>query len=223
MLAVDWILISHIAAGSLALAGFWGAALARKGSPIHRRAGQLHLLAMVVILVTAVPLSIRFLIAGQTVTAVFFAYLVILVGHSCRTGWRAIRDRRDFAAFAGPAYRIGGLAVTAAGIVVAGIGLANQAWILVAFGALGPLIGSEVLRLVRRGPDAPNWWLRQHFGAMIGNGVATHIAFAQIGLGRILGNLDAEWIQYLGWLGPLALGLAAGFWLERKHRPRVAG
>lgn len=220
---MDWTAMMHIGAGSVALAGFWGAALSRKGSSVHRFAGRFHLVAMLVILVTAVPLTARAFGAGHTVTGFFFLYLIILVAHSCRTAWRAIRDRRDFAAFAGPAYRIGGLAVAVAGTWVLMLGLWHGAWILVAFGALGPVIGRDVLHLVRRGPDAPNWWLRQHFGGMIGNGVATHIAFAQIGLGRVLANLDVAWIQYLAWLGPLAVGLAAGFWLERKHRPRTAG
>jgi hypothetical protein len=57
---------------------------------------------------------------------------------------------------------------------------------------------------------------------MIGNGVATHIAFMQIGLMRLFPELGSTMIQHLAWFGPLAVGIAAGFWLDRRYiRPRA--
>jgi hypothetical protein len=56
---------------------------------------------------------------------------------------------------------------------------------------------------------------------MIGNGVATHIAFLQIGLLRLVPELGATVIQHLAWFAPLAVGIAAGRWLDRRYlRPR---
>lgn len=46
MTAYQTLVACHAAIGTIALAAFWSAAFLRKGSPLHRRAGQLFLLAM---------------------------------------------------------------------------------------------------------------------------------------------------------------------------------
>ena len=54
---------------------------------------------------------------------------------------------------------------------------------------------------------------------MIGNGIATHIAFLAIGLPRVLPQLAGSTLQTLAWLAPLAIGLVVQLVLERRpHR-----
>ena len=48
----------HASVGAIALATFWTAAIARKGTTFHRRIGQAYLLAMTGILATGVPLAL---------------------------------------------------------------------------------------------------------------------------------------------------------------------
>ena len=69
----------------------------------------------------------------------------------------------------------------------------------------------------RRAPRNPRWWLREHFNAMIGNGIAVHIAFVSIGLRSVLAGLDLVVVQYLAWFGPLAVAVVAAVWLNRKY------
>jgi hypothetical protein len=135
--------------------------------------------------------------------------------------WLAIRWKRDFARFTGMGFRIGAGVLTLAGVGVVALGVAAQSWLLVIFGLIGPAGGLEARRLIRNGPSGPNWWIKEHYGAMIGNGVATHIAFLQIGLLRLVPELGATVIQHLAWFAPLAVGIAAGRWLDRRYlRPR---
>jgi hypothetical protein len=47
--------------------------------------------------------------------------------------------------------------------------------------------------------------------------VATHIACLQIGLMRLFPDLGISAIQHLAWFGPLAVGIAAGLWLDRRY------
>ena len=54
---------------------------------------------------------------------------------------------------------------------------------------------------------------------MIGNGVATHIAFLSIGLPKLLPMLSGPVLQNLAWLGPLMLSIIAGIYLNRKYMP----
>ena len=75
---------THIAAGAVALVLFWCAALSRKGSPFHKSCGRVYLIAMVGVIITAVPLSIVLFARGQPVVGTFMAYLVVLVSLTCR-------------------------------------------------------------------------------------------------------------------------------------------
>ena len=209
----------HAWMGALALITFWTAALARKGSQTHRYAGRLFLVAMLGILLTALPLTVATWLRGQVVWATFLAYLVILVAVNCLNAWRAIRFRSDFAGYINPGFRIGALVLGLSGLGVMAVGAVHGAIVLMAFGLVGPLTAWQSLRLIRRGPDDRQWWLRSHFGAMIGNGIATHIAFFQIGLVRLFAELGSAWIINIAWLLPLAIGIIASVILDRRYRP----
>lgn len=211
----------HALVGTVALVTFWTAAMAKKGSPLHKTVGKVYLLAMIGVVVTAVPLALSHALAGQWLGAAFLGYLVILVSHACRLAWTAIRYKRDFARYTGAGYRVSTalLAVSGAGVSV--LGLTYDSLLLIIFGLLGPLNAIGARKLVRQGPQSPKWWLKEHFGAMIGNGVATHIAFLQIGLMRLIPGLGDTIVAHLAWFGPLTLAFVAGFWLDRRYmRPR---
>jgi hypothetical protein len=218
------VLALHVTVGAAALLAFWTAALARKGSAPHRLAGRLYLWAMWAILASAAPLSLGFFGRGQPLTGVFFLYLLVPVGTSVTVAPRAIRLKQDFAAFRGGLYgpltwlQLGsGLAVVAAGAWFSQI-------LLAIFGAVGVALSLRMLRLRRLGAPPAGWWLREHFTAMIANGVATHIAFLGIGLVRLLPHDLAMQLRdlQLAWYAPLAAAGIAGTWLNLQHRRRFA-
>lgn len=214
----------HVVAGCAALVLFWLAALARKGRTLHRRAGQGYLLAMLLVMITAIPLVALAWLRGQVVIALFLGYLVVLVALGCRNAWLAIRFRRQPERYGGPDMLLLAGLVGLVGLLVVAAGLRHGAWILVVFGLIGPLGTLQTLAWVRdrrRGLAlAPGWWLKEHYGAMIGNGVATHIAFFQIGLLRSFPGLDARLVQPLAWFLPLTLAVLAAIWLGRRHARR---
>jgi uncharacterized membrane protein len=216
------VLAVHSAIGAVALCSFWAAGLARKGSGLHRRAGRIYLAAMAAILLTALPLSLSFFGRGDTLRGSFFLYLLVLVGTSVVIAPRAVRLKRDFAAFRGGSYPyLAGLQL-AAGAATVTVGLWARQPLLAVFGSVGVALSLRMLHLRGR-PQAPaGWWLREHFTAMIGNGVATHVAFLSIGLPHLLAADVALRVQalHLAWFGPLAAALAAGTWLNIRHRRR---
>lgn len=215
----------HLLAGMLALLSYWTAALARKGSRPHVFAGRVYLLAMVGIVVSGIPLVARFALDGQSLMASFFGYLLLLVSWTCWCAWRAVRDRRRPERYAGPMYLALSTLVLAAGLAIVALGAVRGAVILVVFGLIGVLAGGGALRVRRRLHDNPRWWLKEHYGAMIGNGVATHVAFMSIGLRALLPGMDGATLTYLAWFGPLAAAVAAGWWLDRRYlrRPVFSG
>lgn len=65
--------------------------------------------------------------------------------------------------------------------------------------------------------ENPRYWLKQHFGSIIDNGVATHIAFLSIGLPKQLLMLSGPLLRNPARLGLLVLAALAGGCLNRRH------
>lgn len=210
-------LFSHIAAGSIALLTFWMAGLIKKGTPRHRKIGQVYLLAMLAVIVTGIPLVLTLIERGQQVGALFLTYLLVLVGNSSWNSWRAIRDRGNRAAYFGGMYWFVVGLTAACGLAMIALGFKVGSPLLQVFGSVGVFGGIGAIRSWRRAPGDPKWWLKEHYGNMIGNGVATHIAFFGIGLRNALPFMDPQVQQMLAWFTPLAGGLVAGWWLNRKY------
>ena len=215
MTTYKFLLFVHGALGVLALVTYWIAALARKGSGPHKLAGKAYVLVMVALLVPAVPLSIRIGMKSP-VFGVFFGYLLLITATALWRGWYAVRRKRDFAAYAGIGYRRLAWANIAGGAAILVLGVAAMQPILMGFSAVGLLGGRGMLGVSRRGPAQPRWWMEQHLGAMIGCGVATHIAFLLVGLPRLLPALSGPGLQTAAWLGPLVLATFARRWLGRR-------
>ncbi|MEH6414666.1 hypothetical protein [Pseudomonas sp. CGJS7] len=209
----------HIAVGALALIGFWSAGLARKGSPLHRRAGQLFLLAMSGIVVTAVPMTLYALHQGKPNTAAFLAYLVVITATGTWAGWRAIADKRDVHRYTGLVYTALAVLSLLSGAAMLGLGLKIGAPLFAGFSSIGLYVGIDMLRKRRmreRLAQQPRWWLVEHYTAMIGNGIAVHIAFLGIGLPRLLPMVDGTALHYAAWFGPLLVAIIAKLWADRR-------
>lgn len=210
---------AHGAIGVLALATFWTAGLARKGSPLHKAAGKAYLVSMALILATTVPMVVVIIARGIAIGP-FLAYLIVITATAAWTSWRAIRDQRDYRAYTGRVYHLLAVLNIASGAAILALGLLQGKVIYVVFALIGLLGGTDMLRSARRPPVDPRWWLREHFRGMIGNGIATHIAFLAIGLPRVLPQVAGPTQQLLAWLGPVAIGVLVRVLLERRYRPR---
>ena len=210
----------HIAAGTVALACFWLAVVLRKGSPMHRLAGRIYLLAMVLVIATGVPLALQFALDGRLPFAAFLGYLLLLVSTTVWLSWRAIRDRAAPARYLGPAYQALAVANPAVGVAILWLGMDRGQPLLAGFSLVGILLGADMLRRRRIIPTQPRWWMEEHYGAMVGNGAATHIAFLAIGAPKLVPALHGPAWFYLAWFGPVLLSVMAKVWLDRRYRVR---
>jgi len=210
----------HVALGCVALVSFWTAGMARKGSPLHVGAGKLYLLAMAGLLAATVPMCWLAWFAGHQKIVVFLLYLLVITITSVWLSWRAIRDKRDWARYVGPFYRaLMWLNLAAgAGIALFGLFVADQMQlIIVSFSLIGISTFVRMRRFTAQPPTEPRWWMREHLNAMLGNGVATHIAFLSIGLPKLLPWLAGPVFQNVAWLAPLGVAALAGVYLSRKY------
>ncbi len=213
------VLHAHLACGLAALPLFWIPAVVRKGSRVHRAAGKLFLLAMLVVIVTGVPLAFRFLAEGRWVFAVFLLYIAVITAMSAGTAWFALRLKRSPARYFGKVYAATAVFMFLSGATVIALGWHFQVWLLFFFGVIGPFLGFRMLRKFRATEHDTNWWLHEHLGGMIGGGIATHVAFGAFGLRRLwpaYATIDGI-AGMLPWLLPVVIGFAASAWLERRY------
>jgi hypothetical protein len=220
MSAYHLTLFAHAGLGVLALLTFWIAALAKKGSAPHKLAGKVYVGVMAGLLIPAIPLSWRALLHFSTVFGLFLFYLVVITGTALWRAWAAVRRKRDFAAYANTNFRRLGWFNIACGAAILGVGAAATQPVLLGFSVVGILAGRAMLRLAQDGPPHARWWMGEHMSAMLGCGVATHIAFLLIGLPRVL---PAAWngaaLQTFGWLAPLVVAAIARVLLAKKYLP----
>ena len=215
--------ILHAAVGATALITFWIAGMTKKGSPLHKATGKIYLLAMVGILLSAFPMATFILLNGKPVIGGFLLYLLIITMTSVWNGWRSIRDKRDWKRYTGPIYKalmalnlLSGLAIAAVGLFLA----EQMQMVITSFSLIGIITAINMYRFQREAPADPRWWMREHLTAMVGNGVATHIAFLQIGLPKILPMISGPVMINVAWIGPLLVALVAGTYLTRKYAPK---
>ena len=222
--AYQSLLFAHGLSGVVALITFWFAAFAKKGSSLHLRAGKLYLLAMTGIVITALPMSAIIAGRGQHGVAVFLGYLVVITVSSMWVGRRAIRSKRDQSAFRGRAYVVVAVLNLVASAVTFVVGLQMSEVLLMGFSAVGMHNGTGMLIRRFRPLTMTRWWMKEHIAAMLGCGVATHIAFLAIGMHRVIDMLgiDApDGYGLIAWFGPLAVALGCGMWLTRKYVPKA--
>lgn len=217
--------LMHAAVGTTALVTFWISGISRKGSLIHKASGKIYLLAMLGILLSAFPMATYIMINKSQVVGGFLIYLLIITTTSVWNSWRAIGDKRDWKKYTGPVYKTLMVLNLLSGLAIAGIGLflAEQMQLVITSFSLIGLLGSyQMYQFQRVAPDEPRWWMREHIRAMVGNGVATHIAFLQIGLPKILPIISGPVLVNVAWIGPLVVAVFGGMYLTRKYLPKRA-
>jgi hypothetical protein len=138
----------------------------------------------------------------------------------CWIARRAIRDKHDVKRFAGPVYQTLAWANIVAGGAALYLGIHYEQFIIAAVSSVGLIAGPLMLRFAWRPRTERQWWLARHYGSILGAGVATHVAFLNIGLARMLPPELSSTAQRLSWLVPFVLALIARLWLERKYSPR---
>jgi len=213
----------HAAVGTTALVTFWIAGMSKKGSPIHKTAGKVYLLAMVGILLSAFPMATFIALSGKPVIGGFLLYLLVITMTSVWNSWRSIRDKRDWKRYTGPIYKTLMVLNLLSGLAIAGTGLfvaEQMQMVITSFSLIGILSAYAMYKFQREAPTDPRWWMREHLTAMIGNGVATHIAFMQIGLPKILPMFSGPVLVNISWMGPLLIAVVAGTYLTKKYAPK---
>lgn len=230
----------HVVAGFTALVLFWVPALTRKGGRLHVRSGWLYVAAMTLVVITAIVLSLGSFIAPLAVRgitsptpeqqalvpmfrnfATFLLYLALITFSGGWHGLRVLRAKRDPAGLRTTFnYAIHAACIAASGVVVI-LGIVHDSTLLLVLSPIGFLDGFAFFKLVRKPSHDRMYWWFEHFGGMIGTGIAAHTAFLVFGASRLWPQMRAEGlIGIIPWIAPTIIGIAAAAWLDKHYRRR---
>lgn len=217
---LDALLFAHVAGGAVGLFSFWVPAFTKKGGPLHRRAGRIYVRGMSVVLATALPLSLVSFARGQWLAGTFLLYLFIITGTALYGGMRALKSKAGPHEYITPMFKVTTWATLLGGAVVLVIGVWTQTWLLAGFSLIGLTAGPQALAFMRKPPTDRRYWWYEHFGGMIGTGIAAHVAFLNFGAQRLIPGFSLGDWGMLAWFTPVVLGIIATSRLEAHYRAK---
>lgn len=241
MLVVHSILLYlHIAVGVVALMIFWIPVVGKKGSLNHKRYGLAYMWCMYTIAISATLMSIMVLLAPTYFKAdmlagarypeaalnmVYGAWTLLLVlslltFNSVHQGRIALVTKTDRSYARKPYNVLVPIALLVAAAVLLGMTIAGHlnAILGYVFSIGGMISALQSLRYAFAKRVAPNAWLLEHLGSMLGSGIGVYTAFFAFG-GRYLLSHLGEW-QLVLWILPGVLGgIAIHFWSRRYAIP----
>jgi len=215
-------ILAHAVGGVVALLSFWVPAFSRKGGPLHRRAGRGYVKGMGVVVITALPLSIAAFIGGNWVGGTFLLYLMVITGTALYAGLRALKAKAGPRLFITPLHRVLAGLNLVSGAAVLIVGVATGTWLLAGFSLIGILAGVGMVAFIRRPPTDSRYWWYEHFGGMIGTGIAAHVAFLNVGARRLIPGYTLDNLGMLAWFVPVVVGVVAINRLEAHYRRKFA-
>ena len=201
------LLITHIAAGSIALLVGLIPMLLQKGTRLHRRAGLVYVWCMIIVAITAV------LLCGLQpfkMFRLFLAGVAVLSFYLCMTGWRATKQKKGlYARF--DAYLAYTTLLTGTGMVLFGgylmvlNGLSFMPIVFTFFGLVACRFAYEDVRVLGKPAEKQHWFF-QHFTRMGGSYIATFTAALVTNVGRFAPANMPEWAYTLSWVAPSLVG-----------------
>ena len=222
----------HIFLGFTGLVAFWFPVFARKGGPLHRKAGKVFVWCGYGVTVSAgVSCAVlTSLIVGpglaernrENLAAIaFLAYLALVTFVVLRHSMRVLESKRQPASIDTPLDRGLASAAMAASLGVIAFALlyrTDNTILLLALSPIGLSAGWGILRYLSGADPSPRAWFYEHIGATLGAGIAFHTAFAVFGMRRLFSLDAAGLLGMLPWILPAAIGIPATFLWQRHYR-----
>ena len=208
----------HSSVGTVALASFWTAALARKGSRVHRTAGKILLLSLIGVMTFATLQVAARLQTGNLAGALLYLFLISLVATACWLTWFSVRHQRDPARLTGAVYRTLASWLVIVGAIVFSTGVATERPLTMFLALLGLGFGANMWRLALKPASGPQWWRAHHMNGAMMNFIACHDSFLTIGLASVLPEIRQPYPRMTVAVTVTVVAIVLRVWLAR-HEP----
>ena len=239
--AFEALVIAHMTTGSVGIVSVWFPILTKKGSLLHRRAGRIFVISMLVTGTFAIGISLCTLTApiathqhlvdhpefgdAETIRTVFgwmMLYLAFLTINLAWYGWRCVKTKNDRAANRRSENLLSQaiLLVLTINCLVHGWAIQQPLVIGISFVGLAT-VATNMWFLYK--PNAQKMdWLQEHIKGLVGAGISVYTAYFAFGALRFIP--EAALTPFL-WAIPLVTGLSIIFYqqfqVRRKFMPRA--
>jgi hypothetical protein len=208
---------AHIVFGAIGLVAFWIPVAGRKGSPVHKGAGKVFTVCILIAGLLAAAMSVLTLVDPlathpklddavfvRGIFGVMMLYLAILTMNLGWYGWEAVRNRRNHPRNRGAVNMAlqPALALAATACAFEGVRIGQP--MMVGMSVVGfATVATNLGFLLNRNPG-PKDWLKEHVKALVGTGISVYTAFFAFGAVRLMPEIA---LQPALWAAPLIIGL----------------
>jgi len=222
------LLVSHVAAGTLALILGLIAMFTRKGGRLHNRTGIVYVGAMSYIALSSALLCV---LQPFTLFRLFLGGIAVFSFYLSTTGYRATKQKKGQVSRFDRALTYLTLLISA-GMIGFGFWLMRDAVssLSILFTFFGVATARFALEDARRfgKPAVKMAWYFQHFTRMGGSYIAALTAFIVNNNARLLPAQTPDWVYLAGWIAPsliggILIGLTVRHYQLKFGRKTVAG
>jgi uncharacterized membrane protein YjgN (DUF898 family) len=198
----------HIMAGAVALFSFWTTALARKGGKVHRTAGKVYLVALLLIIVTVIPMIAINIQHDEYSVALGLAFLIVMTFAAAWMAKHSIEYKRRLAGYKGYPFRVLATVLTLFGFLILTISIRGGSFLYAFFACTGITLAGSMWYVVIAKKVGPNWYLSQHLNGVALLFAATHGSFLRFGLTKLIPVIpDTQEFNTFSQISVILLGL----------------
>ena len=224
------LLYLHIVLGAIALVVYWLPIFTRKGGALHIQAGKVFYYLMLTVAGSGIILcliglydpvgiytagkqlsteSIQRMLHWRIPVSQFLLLVSLLTWVSVRHAIGVLKAKADRSLlrrwyYQGPVFVMFPLA-----IYVAYRGFSIGMPLLIIFAVVSFITASTMTLYVYKKQVSPRAWIIEHFGAMVGSGIAVYTAFFAAGGRRMLAELLPDNWLLVSWLAAPVIGTSA--------------
>ncbi|MEM7280764.1 MAG: hypothetical protein AAF438_03965 [Pseudomonadota bacterium] len=213
--------------------------MARKGSPLHVKAGWWYANAMYIVSISALVISVMVFISPMAVKysgnefelgelfriaqrertfSLFLLAISVLVLASVRHGLLTIKSKKDHSLMRSPGHLALNGALGLLGVALIFLGAGTGFILAYIFAGICLIAGISQLRYCLKKEVARMEWMVAHLGAMCGAGIGSYTAFFVFGGNRYLSDILTGNLQIIPWVAPAILGTFFINQQTRKYR-----
>jgi uncharacterized membrane protein len=204
------LLAIHVFCGFTSIIVFWIPIFLKKGSKNHILVGKTYVLLMWVVVITAGLLSIKNILIGKFVMAMFLGFLAIITANPLWYGIAILKNKKGLSESYRKKHMAFNALITLAGMLLFTYGIylkgENAGVLMLIFGIIGMSSGRDVLASYHRKNENISW-IDEHISGMLVSGIAAYTAFAVFGGSNFFREYLTGLWSIIPWVMPTVIGI----------------
>ncbi|MFK8006836.1 MAG: hypothetical protein AB8H03_10705 [Saprospiraceae bacterium] len=211
MEAITKVLLTiHVFCGFSSIILFWIPIFLKKGSKNHILIGKIYVFLMWMVVISAGLLSIKNIILGKFVVAVFLGFLAIITANPLWYGIAILKNKKGLSDSYRKKHMAFNVLITLAGVLLFAYGIylkgQGQGILMLIFGILGMSSGRDVMISYQRKNENSSW-IEEHISGMLVSGIAGYTAFAVFGGSNFFREYLTGYWSIIPWVAPTVIGI----------------